>query len=132
MTKEELKEIRFLDERINSKLRQLEELKAMKGAVCGIDYSKDKIQTSPSNSQEELIIKITDLENNINKDIDKLVSLKNKAMEEINKISGREGTVLEMRYLEGMDWDKIAYELDLSVDSIYRIHGEALKEIANG
>ena len=131
MTKEELKEIRFLDERINSKLRQLEELKAMKGAVCGIDYSRDKIQTSPSNSQEDLIIKITDLELEINKDIDKLVDMKNKAREEINRLSGVHGAILELRYIECKDWDEISYRLNFSEREIYRKHREALKKIIN-
>lgn len=58
----------------------------MEDAVYGIDYSKDKIQTSPSNSQENLIIKIADLENEISKDIDKLVTMKDKARKEINKL----------------------------------------------
>lgn len=132
MTKEELKNIKYLNERINSKLRQLEELKAMKGAVCGIDYSKDKIQTSPSNSQEDLIIKIVDLENAIKKDIDKLTEMKNKAREEINKLQGIYATILELKYLENMDWEEIADRLNYSKESLHRKHRRALKEIANG
>lgn len=129
MDKEELKRIIYLNDRIDSKLRQLEELKSTREGIGSIDYSKDKVQTSLTNTIENTIIKIVDYEQEINKDIDKLIDMKNKARTQINKINGICGTVLEMRYLECMRWEEVAYRLCYSIQSIYRIHGEALLKL---
>lgn len=129
MTKEELHKIIYLDCRIDSKLRQLEGLKNTRGSIKGLDYSKDRIQCERVNSLEETVMKIIETENKINKDIDKLVDMKDNARKEINKIDGVEGMVLEMRYLECMRWEEIAYRLNYSIQHIYRIHGQALMEI---
>ena len=98
MSKEELNNILKLNDRIQSKLRQKEELRATMTGVSGIDYSKDRVQTSPTNSIEELVIKIVDFEEEITRDIDKLVDMKREAYNSINKVEGIYGIILEMRY----------------------------------
>lgn len=129
MTKDELKNIIYLDERINSKLRQLDNLKEMRGSISAIDYTKDNVQCSPTNQLENSVIKIIELENEIDNDIDKLVDKKNEARILINSLEGIEGTVLEMRYLECMKWEEVAYRLNYSIQAIYKIHGQALQYI---
>lgn len=130
MNKEELRDIMFLDSRIESKLRQLENLKNTKDCLGSIDYSKDRVQTSNTTSSiENAVIRIVDLENEINSDIDELVSMKQKAREDMSKATGIENIILEMRYLENMDWEEIAYRLNYSLPAVYKIHGQALKTI---
>lgn len=129
MNKEELNNIIRLNDRIESKIRQKEEIRATMSGVGGIDYSKEKVQTSLSNSVEDLIIKLVDFEIEITKDIDRLVDLKRKACQAINKIDGVYGTILEMRYLECMRWEEIAYRLKYSIQHVYRLHGQALIKI---
>lgn len=126
MDKEDLKEIIHLDEKINSKIRQLEELRLTIENIRAIDYSKDKVQTSPSNQVENLIIKIIEHEENIVKDIDRLVDLKEQARKVINKVEGIYGIVLEMRYLECMQFEEIAYRLSYTIQHAHRLHGQAL------
>lgn len=108
---------------------RIKELKKIQSFIQGIDYSKDKVQTSNTNSLDNGLIKIVDLEDEINKDIDKLIEMKNQAREEINKVKGITGTVLEMRYLECMKWEEIAYRLSYSIQAVYKIHGEGLLKI---
>lgn len=127
--KEELKDIYYLDSRIESKIRQLEQLNALKTCVGALDYSKDRIQTSTTNSTEDRLIRIIDLENNINSDIDDLIDMKNEARKIISKLSGVERTVLEMRYFEGMAWEEIAFRLGYEVRQIYRYHGKGLSDL---
>ena len=131
MTKEELNKIISLDSRINSKIRQLDELRQTIGNIQSIDYSKDKVQTSPSNQIENTIIKIMDHEEKIAKDIDNLIEMKEQARKAINKVEGIYGVVLEMRYLECMQFEEIAYRLNYSLVHIHRLHGQALNMIAN-
>lgn len=130
MDKEELRDIIYLDDRIESKLRQLESLRSTKDCIGSIDYSKDRVQVSTvSSGIENVIIRIVDLESDINSDIDRLVDMKQKAREEINKVNGMAGTILEMRYLENMKWEEIAYRLNYSIRAVYKIHGQALEVI---
>lgn len=129
MTKDELQKIIYLDDRMNSKLRQLKELKLTRENVKGIDYSKEKVQSNPINMLEATVIKMIETEEEINESIDKLVDLKNHAREKINQVEGVNGTVLEMRYLECMSFEEIAYRLNYSIQHIHRLHGQALVEI---
>ena len=127
--KEELKDIYYLDSRIESKIRQLEQLNALKTCVGALDYSKDRIQTSTTNSTEDRLIRIIDLEHNINSDIDDLINMKNEARKVISKLKGVERTVLEMRYFEAMKWEEIAFRLGDEVRQIYRFHGKGLSDL---
>lgn len=129
MDKNELKKIITLDDRINSKIRQLEDIRCTMESVRGIDYSKDNVQTDPVNAIENTIIKIMEYENCITEDIDRLVDMKEKARKKINKVEGTHGTILEMRYLECMRWEEIAYRLKYGIRHVHKLHGGALEEL---
>lgn len=134
MTKNELKEIIILDLLIKSKQRQLKELKEQKFCVKAINYKPDKLSptNAVSNPQEDLLLKIVDLESSIQKDITKLIKTKRKAANTIKNIKGIERVVLEMRYLECMTWEEIAFRLTYNIRSVYKIHGRALQLIKRG
>lgn len=129
MNKEDLNSIIRLNDRIESKLRQKEELKSTMYSIGSIDYSKERVQTSLVNSTEDLIIKIVDFEEEITRSIDRLIDLKQEASKVIDQIDGAYGTVLEMRYLECMRWEEIAYRLNYSIQHVYRLHGQALLKL---
>ena len=131
MTKKELKEIIYLDSLINSKLRQLDELKSSRYSVGGLNIG-DGIHSSGSKAggrQEQLIIKIVSLEEEITRDIDLLIDKKMRAREAIEKLDGVYKLVLSMRYLERMTWERIAMELNYSLRAVYKIHGQALLKL---
>ena len=79
---------------------------------------------------EDIIVKMVDLENEINADIDSLVDLKAEMVSVIKNVRNPElQTLLELRYLCFKTWEQIAVELGYSIESIYRLHREALKNI---
>ena len=130
MNKEELREIIYLDDLINSKLRQIENLRASRFSIGSMSFKPDKVQKSDfRNHQEELIVKLIDLEDDITKDIDRLVDMKTLAKISIDKLNGPYRLVMSMRYLECMKWKEIAYRLNYSVQAVYKIHGQALKMV---
>lgn len=130
MNKEELREIIYLDDLINSKLRQIENLRASRFSIGSMSFKPDKVQkTDFRNHQEELIVKLIDLEDDITKDIDRLVDMKTLAKISIDKLNGPYRLVMSMRYLECMKWKEIAYRLNYSVQAVYKIHGQALKMV---
>lgn len=130
MTKKEFREIIYLDHLINSKLRLLESLKSNRLQVKGMQLKSDVVQVSKQgNKQEDLIIRILDLEKEITKDIDNLICEKKKAKTVIDKLDGPYKVIMSMRYLECMKWEEIAYRLDYSIQGVYKIHGQALKRV---
>lgn len=130
MTKKEFREIIYLDHLINSKLRLLDNLKSSRLQVKGMQIKSDVVQVSKQgNKQEDLIIRILDLEKEITKDIDKLIREKQRAKTIIDKLDGPYKVIMSMRYLECMKWEEIAYRLDYSIQAVYKIHGQALKRV---
>lgn len=130
MTKKEFREIIYLDHLINSKLRLLDNLKSSRLQVKGMQIKSDVVQVSKQgNKQEDLIIRILDLEKEITKDIDKLIREKQRAKTVIDKLDGPYKVIMSMRYLECMKWEEIAYRLDYSIQAVYKIHGQALKRV---
>lgn len=130
MTKKEFREIIYLDHLINSKLRLLDSLKSSRLQVKGMQLKSDVVQVSKQgNRQEDLIIRIMDLEKEITKDIDSLICEKKKAKTVIDKLDGPYRLVMSMRYLECMKWEEIAYRIGYSIQAVYKIHGQALKRV---
>ncbi len=127
--KEYLSQAFRLDERINSKIQQLESLNAL--ATKSTSTLSD-MPKSPNRSSrmENAIVKIVDLQDEINKDIDSLVELKAEIMRAIKAVDNIEyRTILEKRYLCFLTWEQIAVDLDYNVRHLYRLHGEALAQV---
>lgn len=130
MTKKEFREIIYLDHLINSKLRLLDSLKSNRLQVKGMQIKSDVVQVSKQgNRQEDLVIKIIDLEKEITKDIDNLICEKKRAKAVIDELDGPYRLVMTMRYLECMKWEEIAYRIGYSIQAVYKIHGQALKRV---
>ena len=129
--KEYLEQAIYLDQRINSKLTQVENLRSLATKVTTV-YSDSPHSPAPDCQRlEKTIAKIIDLENDIDKDIDALVDLKKEITETINEIPDlRQRTILEMRYLSFRTWEQIAVALSLDLSWVHRLHGRALKKIS--
>ena len=80
---------------------------------------------------ENTICKIIDLQDEINKDIDRLVDLKTQIVTTIKNIENYEyQTLLEKRYLCFYTWEQIAVDMDYSIQHIYRLRDKALLEVS--
>ena len=78
----------------------------------------------------DAVCKIIDLQEEINKDIDRLVDLKREIMGVIKAVPNVEyQTILEKRYLCFISWEQIAVDMNYSMQHIHRMHSSALKEI---
>lgn len=129
--KEYLSQAMHIDQRINSKLEQVMKLRET-AANCTATLSGMPRSDSPNTQKmAETVNKIVDLEREINADIDRLVDLKAEAREAINQVDDPlQQLILEMRYLCYHPWQEIVERLGVSETSVYRIHGEALKNFA--
>ena len=127
MNKQELKEIPYTDKRIDSKLRQAARLREMALCERSINPSTDRVQSSRRPDPMRLIDRACDMEAEINIEIDRLVDLKAKAETLIEQLPPREALLMELRYLEGLSWGKVADRLGYEQRQVYRIHGAALE-----
>ena len=119
-----------LNQRIESKLGQIEELHDL-ATKATVTYSDMPKNLNRSGSRlEDCICKIIDLESEINQDMIQLVELKKDIIGRIKSVESTElQTVLELRYLSYMRWEEIAIELGYGIDNVFRLHRNALDEI---
>ena len=98
----------------------------------GSQLKQDKVQTSgPKNTLEETITKIIDLEADINRRIDELVSMKQEAFTMISKVPDLDQqNVLVGRYIQLKKWEDLAAEFEYTTQWLFEIHGKALLAFA--
>jgi hypothetical protein len=76
---------------------------------------------------EDVIVKMVDLESEINADLEDLIDLKTEIVATIKRVSSPElQTLLELRYLCFKTWEQIAVDMNYGIDNIFRIHRRAL------
>ena len=78
----------------------------------------------------DTIDKIIDLQEEINRDIDRLVDLKAEIVSVIKAVNNAEyQTLLEKRYLCFMTWESIAVDMGYSIQHLYRLREKAYAEV---
>ena len=126
--KEYLRQLKYLDNRINAKLLEREQIRTIAEKTTVSLY--EKVQTSSSGTQmDDVVVRLVELEELINKDIDKLVELREEAGNKINRISNdKYKIVLSMYYLSNKTFEEVAELTNMSFRWIHKLHGRALKE----
>lgn len=131
--KQYLKQAYRLNEMIKSNQEELSALRESASSIAGIDYSKDKVQSSKSSGDAgfvNVVAKIVELEDSINADIAKCISLKNEIRTVINNVQDAdEKLLLRLRYINFKTWDEICEELYVSLRTVHRVHAAALEKI---
>jgi len=128
--KEFLQQIRSADRLIDSKLKQLECMRDETTRTSSMISDMPRSDSPNLQRMESTIVKLLDLEAEINADIDQLVDMKRVARDAINALSNADQRlVLELRYLCYKTWPWIADELGYSISNVYRLHDNALKNI---
>ena len=113
---------------INSKLEQLEELKSLATKVSTSDYSESRPIGTYTDRVGRVTARIIDLENEINDEIDKLVSVKLKISEILSVISNKtQRTILERHYILNESWEKVADKIGYSARHVTRLHNAAIE-----
>lgn len=135
--KEYLSQLRLLDIKINQKIKEAEELKALAFNAGALSAEGEKVQTSLSGSsrQCDMIEKYVDLQTEIDSEIDKYVDLKHKIINEIHQLSdSRYVDILHKRYVDGEKFEKISVDMNYDYKWTCKLHGKALlafKEMKN-
>ena len=124
---------RLLDQRINYQLKKLGELKKAACILPAVTIRKDKVQNSTDGDAPfvRALIRVEEMEERINREIDMLADLKEEIMGVIGQVDSEElQMVLIYRYLEGMTWEEIGSEMKANARTVRRWHGAALLHVA--
>ena len=130
--KEFLRSVRDANEIINRKQEQIARLLEMrtKAESTTRELHPDRVQGSGCNTNENLMIRMIDLEHEINAGIDHYIDLKRKAMALIDTLGdSRYIEILYGYYLEQKSWEQIAVDIGYSWRHVHRLHGEALRQL---
>ena len=124
--KEYLKRIEYINDDINSRLREKSELKRAM-AVRTSAITDIKVQESRSGRYDDKYMRYFEVAESIDERIDELVDLKMKISNEIDMVDDPlYRLVLRNRYINLLTFEDIASMLNKSIRYIYQVHGDAL------
>ena len=119
-----------IDQRINSKIEQVQSLRALAEKATSTLSATPTSGTRNIHRMETIIAKMVDLESEINTDLNYLIDLKHEIVTVIKCVVNPElKTLLELRYLCFKTWEEISVSLRLDIRWIHRLHNRALCEV---
>jgi len=128
--KEYLSQAYRIDQRINSKISQVQSLRDLAARATATLSDMPRNASHNFHRMEDFLIKAMDLESEINADLTALIDLKHEVVTIIKCVESPElQTLLELRYLCYETWEEIAVEMHYDIRHVHRLHGRALNEV---
>lgn len=125
-----LQQVKQCEVRIQIKMEELEQLKAFTTKVTSTLSDVSVSGTKNNDKMGDAIVKIIELQNDINCEIDRLVDLKKEVCAVLDKVSNEDQhTVLYKRYVLFKTFEKIACEMNMTYRNVCYIHGRALQAV---
>ena len=127
-SKEYFEQAYRLKEEIDCKIAQLAVLNALSTKTTSALSGMPHAAGHEGSKLEDTIVKIVDLQEEINADIDRLVDLKGGIGQMIALVEDKDQRlILELRYLCWKPWDEIEVRMNLSKSGVYYLKINALK-----
>lgn len=125
--REYLEQMKAIDVRIQQDLERLEELKHSATGQRAITYDSDKVQVSPSDRLGAAVARYVDLDERINREIDKFVDAKNRVIEQIQGLKDPDHIqILFKVYVQYKTLKEAAPEVGYSYGAVLLKHSDAL------
>lgn len=131
--KEYLEQLEELEINISQNLEQLAEMKADACNPGGIDYSRDRVQTSVSGDKLGVVVtRYVTYNEHVNAEIECFTDAKNKIISEIRGLHNRNYIQLLFKvYVQFKSLKVAADEMKMSYQYVRNIHKQALEEFEN-
>ena len=128
--KEYLSQAYLLEQQVRSKLEQIESLKSLASYVS-VDFTREPVShTRNVSSMQDTVLKIMELNKELDAQIDALVDKKIEIMRIIGQVQRVDyRLILEERYISFYTWEEIARDLRYSARNIQRMHKRALQVV---
>lgn len=127
--KKYLSQLELIDTQINQDIERLEEMKQSAMSISGIDYSKDRVQTSPVGDKLcSSVARYTAFDEKINKEVDRFVDAKEQIIREIRGL--RDVNYIQVLYKVYVQFKTVriaAQEMKKSYRYVVQVHNQALK-----
>lgn len=129
--KEFLKHAYRLNELINSDLEELQNLRELSRSVSSPVLEEKVSRTKCTDPPfEKYVIRIVDLEQQIQQEVEQLIKLKSDIREAINQMENvDEKLLLRYRYINFLNWEEICVNLNVSMRTVHRLHSSALQHL---
>ena len=128
--KEYLKEIKYKQQYLQ-RLRKRRASLHLDVSFGGIDYSADRIQSTPKNKLEEAVVKLSDRLERIDNNIAKVSIEIDDRISSIEKLSNDTyKSILFKRYVEDKSFEEISVEMGYVYNYTCNLHGDALSELS--
>lgn len=126
--KQYLSQLQVLDTKINQKLEELAALKIDAASTGGIDYSKDRVQTSGTgDAVGNAVTRYVTLNDEINNEIDAFYDAKHLIINQIQSLNINDYIqVLYKTYVQYMSLKTVAHEIGRSYQYTRELHKNAL------
>lgn len=124
-----LNRYRSLDMEIN---RKCEELSRWRSRAEKITPTISKAPGGSGNGDRitDAVEKIVSIEEEINTDVDRLISVRGEVEKAIKSVPDETlRTLLELRYIDGLTWEKIAVKMNYGFQWVCKLHGRALTQV---
>ena len=132
--KEYLKQIEWMDAKINTRLEEVERLNALATRTTSV-MGGERVQSSGSQQKmADSVTRIVELKTEINAEIDRFVAYKQKALKIMDKHCDPDCmNLLYCRYFRYWTWEQIAVELKCSYKWVCGgLHQRALYQFQKG
>lgn len=126
--REYLGQLEVIDEKINQKLEELNNLMTDSTSTGGIDYSKERVQSSGSkDSLGDVVTRYVSLNDEINAEIDEFADIKHQVIKEIQSLNVKNYIqVLFKVYVQYKSIKVASDEMKMSYQYVRNIHKKAL------
>lgn len=129
--KQYLNQLRTLESVIRARKGQLERLRKEQIFLPGISYDSDRVQTSTNPDPMKQSDRLLDLEREIAAKVEAAERIRSRIIDEIESLQNPlYVTILIKRYVEGLNFEKIADQMRYSYMYVIHLHGEALQDFA--
>lgn len=128
--KEYLGQAYRIEQRINCKLEQIKSLHDLAEKATSTLSDMPHSPNRNIHSMENVIVKLVDMENEINAEIQELIKIKEDIKASIQAVDDKEcAMLLELRYICQKSWEDIAIIMNYTVGYLHELHRKALKKI---
>ena len=130
MDAEKLRRVRDAYKERKQLAEKITEFEAMRISPRITAYGGERVQSSPKGDiQPEAIAKLDALIAAYGKKLDECVELILDFEHAIATLRGRDRCIMRMYYIDGMTWEQVCVEVDVSWRQLYRIRARILKEL---
>lgn len=130
--KEYLNRARHLDALINTYLREIDYWKQLSTSISAVSFEPHYNPNTPTDAPfVKILERIDELEAKASKAVTELIKLRDEINDRITLLPNREEQlVLRYRYVDSCSWDEISSMLNVSLRTVHRIHGSALRNFS--